>query len=322
MRGDGITCSPTSRQNLTRRKAATKRNLGRAARRAAFAKNENRAKVSQFCRFPAQAWACPWRNPDLPADASAKAATPLPSRSKSRTPPREIHLPTPGCQVIAIGSNAIPQTRDGGDEPSGMGTQRDRFSPSPLFPLRLGGGRMPLSLESYGVILPVPLDGIDPRSDSIASSSVSPWPLPSGNSGENAMNHFPSRTMRAVKMAASSMSVECIFPQHPASSGPAPGKRKPDAPAPTRRTRPHPPPPRPPAPPPAAPPPPAHSPHSKTKMPTTHEAPQIPIPVPSSPANLTPSAGTVQAHKCLNPTHSSIEGESRTMVLPIPTVST
>jgi hypothetical protein len=34
------------------------------------------------------------------------------------------------------------------------------------------------------------------------SSSVSPWPLPSGNSGEKAMNHFPSRTLRAVKVAA------------------------------------------------------------------------------------------------------------------------
>ena len=43
---------------------------------------------------------------------------------------------------------------------------------------------------------------IDSRSDSNASSSVSPWPLPSGNSGEKAMNHSPSRTMRAVKVAA------------------------------------------------------------------------------------------------------------------------
>ena len=40
---------------------------------------------------------------------------------------------------------------------------------------------------------------IDSRSDPSASSSVSPWPLPSGNSGENAMNHFPSRTIRTRK---------------------------------------------------------------------------------------------------------------------------
>jgi zona occludens toxin (predicted ATPase) len=33
--------------------------------------------------------------------------------------------------------------------------------------------------------------------------------LPSGNSGENAMNHFPSRTIRAVKVAAFFINVIC-----------------------------------------------------------------------------------------------------------------
>ena len=39
---------------------------------------------------------------------------------------------------------------------------------------------------------------IDSRRDSSAASSVSAWPLASGNSGENATNHFPSRSSWAV----------------------------------------------------------------------------------------------------------------------------
>ena len=50
---------------------------------------------------------------------------------------------------------------------------------------------------------------IDLRSDSSASASVWPCPLPSGNSGEKAINHSPSRTRRAVKVTAGFMPSRC-----------------------------------------------------------------------------------------------------------------